>query len=107
MAFNMMIHILMGFLGTTFFVLTPEGIIYALLITIFTQSSNLFTIHKARKIKIEESSEYRMKDKPAKVAEMTVQFKKEIPMILSKNVGIFTIVVLVTAEVCRINNLGI
>ncbi|VAX06548.1 hypothetical protein MNBD_GAMMA26-261 [hydrothermal vent metagenome] len=98
MYWNLLMHVLMGWLGPYFFFFTPEGIIKAVLIVCITQAVDQGRIKKEKWKEIESLPE-------TEQAAATKILESEIRIILIKsfiqNVFLYTAVVLLAAELGR------
>lgn len=94
MLWNFMMHALMGWLGPTFFTLTPEGIAMALLVVCVTQAVDQIRLKKLKQQEIEALPE--QEREPANQA-----LKQVLLKLFVQNVMIFTGVLLIAAQVAR------
>ena len=104
MIWNLIMHALIGLLGTTFFHFTPKGVAFALIVTLATQAVELFRIYREKKNTIERGG---AKGRAAQLEEFNRDFKEALPQLYLKNVGIFTIVVIFAAELGRYYHIGV
>jgi hypothetical protein len=104
MIWNIAMHVLIGLLGRGIFTFTPRGIFFTLLLVVATQGSDLFRIYREKKIKAENTP---AKERMAKMKTFKKDFIASLPQLYAKNVGTYTMVVLVSSEFARYSNIGI
>ncbi len=93
-----MMHALMGWLGPDFFLLTPEGIGMAVLVVCVTQAVDQIRI---RKEKWKEVDTLPPRERKAAAQKLQDGFNKMLALIYIQNVLLFTVVLLVAAQVAR------
>ena len=93
-----MMHALMGWLGPHFFELTPEGIGMAVLVVCVTQAVDQIRIRKEKWNAIDALPP---KERKAAAQKLQAGFNKMMALVYIQNVLLFTIVLLVTAQVAR------
>lgn len=104
MIWNFAMHILIGLLGKEFFTFTPGGIFFCILVVVATQGMDLIRIYRERKKKVENAP---AKERMAKMKTFKKDFIATLPQLYAKNVGIYTMVILVSAEFARYSNIGV
>jgi hypothetical protein len=98
MLWNFMMHALMGWLGPNYFVLTPEGIGMAVLVVCVTQAVDQVRIRKEKRKEIDALPP---KERKAATQELEAGFNKMMALIYVQNVLLFTVVLLMAAQVAR------
>jgi len=93
-----MMHALMGWLGPDYFLLTPEGIGMAVLVVCVTQAVDQIRI---RKEKWKEVDALPPKERKAAAQKLQDGFNKMMALIYIQNVLLFTVVLLMAAQVAR------
>jgi len=98
MLWNFMMHALMGWLGPNYFVFTPEGIGMAVLVVCVTQAVDQIRIRKEKWKAIDALPP---KERKAAAQKLEAGFNKMMALIYIQNVLLFTVVLLVAAQVAR------
>lgn len=104
MVWNIFMHVLIGLFGIGHFTLTMKGILFAILIVVFTQAAELarFYMDKKKKIGRLPASESK-----AKMEEFKNSLPKVLPGMFAQNMILYTAIVLISAEVGRTTGYGI
>ena len=98
MLWNLMMHALMGWLGFSFFTLTPEGIGMAVLVVCMTQAVDQIRIRKEKRQEVDALPE---KERKTAARKLEAGLNKMMALIYIQNVLLFTVVLLVAAQVAR------
>ncbi|MFQ5328569.1 MAG: hypothetical protein ACE5D4_01095 [Thermodesulfobacteriota bacterium] len=106
MIWNVIMHILIGVLGTTFFSFTPKGIAFAVILTVATQGVDLIRLYRD-KLKRLENKPTRDKLRTANIEAFKREFKEKLPKLYLRNVGIFTLIVIFASEIGRYYHIGV
>ncbi len=93
-----MMHALMGWLGPNYFVFTPEGIGMAVLVVCATQAVDQIRIRKDKRKAIDALP---LKEREAATQKLEAGFGKMMALLYIQNVILFTVVLLVAAQVAR------
>ena len=92
MLWNLMMHVLMGWLGAYFFTLSPEGVGMAVLVVCVTQAVDQIRLRKEVRKKLLSSPTSKQKE---------AGINKEMALLFVKNVALYSVVVVITAEMAR------
>ena len=98
MLWNFMMHALMGWLGPNYFVFTPEGIGMAVLVVCTTQAVDQIRIRKDKRKAIDALP---LKEREAATQKLEAGSGKMMALLYIQNVILFTVVLLVAAQVAR------
>jgi len=98
MLWNLMMHVLMGWLGAYFFTLSIEGIGMAVLVVCVTQAVDQIRLRKEAWNEIESMPEAERKDAKR---QLETSINKEMALVFVQNVAIYSVVVVVAAEMVR------
>ena len=93
-----MMHALMGWLGFSFFTLNREGIGMAVLVVCMTQAVDQIRIRKEKRQEVDALPE---KERKAASRKLEASLNKTMALIYIQSVLLFTVVLLVTAQVAR------
>lgn len=99
MVWNVVVHIIIGLLGSDIFILTKGGIVMALVLVAGTQAFEVVRVYDNARKKIESLSE---SERNSKLEE----FKKDLPVFIGKkyimNVVYYTFLLLIAAQLVRL-----
>ena len=98
MLWNLMMHALMGWLGAYFFTLSIEGIGMAVLVVCVTQAVDQIRLRKEAWNEIESMPEAERKEAKR---QLEASINKKMAMLYAQNVAIYSVVVVVAAEMTR------
>ena len=104
MIWNVIMHALIGLLGTTFFHFTPKGVAFAVLLCFATQGVELFRVYRDKTHAIKKGA---AQGQAVRLEEFKKEFKEALPRLYLKNVGIFTVIVIFAAELGRYYRVGV
>lgn len=93
-----MMHALMGWLGPHYFELTPEGIGMAVVVVCITQAVDQIRIRKEKWKAIDDLPP---QERTAAAQKLEAGFNKMMALIYIQNVLLFTVVLLMAAQVAR------
>ncbi len=99
MLWNFMMHALMGWLGAYYFVLTPERIGVAILVVCITQAVDQIRIRKEKWAEVEALP--KQEQTSAKQA-LEKKINGMMTLIMIQNIMLFSIVLLLTAQIVRV-----
>lgn len=92
MLWNLMMHVLMGWLGAYFFTLSSEGIGMAVLVVCITQAVDQIRLRKEMRSKLESGPSSKRKE---------TAINKEMAVLYVQNVALYSVVIVITAEMVR------
>ncbi len=95
---NIIVHILLGLLGTELFTLTFSGLVYCILFVAFTQASEIYRLHSDDLKKLKKAAENQT-DEESEKARKTLY--KEMLQAYGENFFLQSCIVLFAAEVGR------
>ena len=104
MYWNIVMHILIGLLGTEHFTVTTKGILFTFFIVTFTQCTELIRYYMEEKKKIESGT---VKEHEAKMEEFKKGLPKVLPVMFAQNLIMYSVIVLFSAEVGRSSGYGL
>ena len=99
MLWNLMMHALMGWLGAYYFDLSPEGIGMAVLVVCVTQAVDQIRVRKELWSEIEVMP---IAERKEATRQLKASINKKMALVFVKNVILYTVIVLVVAEMARI-----
>ncbi len=99
MLWNLMMHALMGWLGAYYFTLSPEGMGMAVLIVCVTQAVDQIRVRKEAWSEVEAMPIAERKDA---TQELEASINKKMALVFGKSVFLYTAIVLLVAEMARI-----
>lgn len=102
MVWNILVHIVIGILGTELFDWSAQGILYSLLVVCVTQPAEIARQYSTDKNKAAQKPAHQRK---AEVAEFNKNFKKELISTLIQNIIMYMAIVLMSAEITRSSGL--
>ena len=92
MLWNLLMHVLMGWLGAYYFTLSPEGIGMAVLVVCVTQGVDQIRLRKELRSKIESGPGSKQKE---------AGINRDLALLFVQNVALYSVVVVISAETAR------
>ncbi|MBE9536056.1 MAG: hypothetical protein IMF07_02650 [Proteobacteria bacterium] len=104
MVWNIFMHVLIGLFGIHHFTLTMAGILFAILIVVFTQAAELVRFYMDRK---KEIGKLPAGESKVKMEEFKNSLPRTLPGMFAQNMILYTAIVLTSAEIGRTTGYGI
>ena len=104
MLWNIVIHALIGMLGTQFFTLTASGVGFCLAIVSLTQVSEMLRYYLEEKKKIMEGPP---SDQAARLETFRRELPQKLPSLFLQNLLLYSAIVLLAAEMGRSSGTGL
>jgi hypothetical protein len=104
MIWNIFIHALIGWLGLSFFTLTPKGIFFTLVVVACTQAVDLIRIKKE---KLQWFKNLPQDERESAIQDFNANMKSILGRIFLQNFLTYSFIVLIAAHASRTYNWGI